>query len=172
MQRYRFAAMILVGCVLVACSDAGSQPNQANPTHVPTLDINAIPVLGETHSAPPVPLPATDPQFPIQPDAAGQPLYEQYCAACHGIEGEGQLPDPYAYGAAPPHNADGHTWHHPDQQNFATVWHGNQGAGVMPAFFNRLTPNEIISILAYIKTWWEDDQLEEQIAQTDKIANP
>lgn len=41
----------------------------------------------------------------------GQELYVATCQTCHGDEtGAGGIPE------APPHHADGHTWHHPDAQ--------------------------------------------------------
>ncbi|TVR20870.1 MAG: hypothetical protein EA396_09365 [Anaerolineaceae bacterium] len=53
--------------------------------------------------------------------AQGQQIYRQYCAICHGAQGEGQFPDaplePDQTGrrGAPPHNDTGHTWHHGDE---------------------------------------------------------
>lgn len=50
----------------------------------------------------------------------GRALYAQYCASCHGANGEGQFPDlpllPDETGrfGAPPHNGNGHTSHHSD----------------------------------------------------------
>ena len=50
--------------------------------------------------------------------AAGKALYMQHCATCHGANLEGQtnwkIPDSNGVYPAPPHNRDGHTWHHPD----------------------------------------------------------
>jgi mono/diheme cytochrome c family protein len=161
----RYWILLLLIIALVACeNDVVATPEIQDPT----LDINQIPVLGEASPPPPVPFLATDPRFPIQPSGEGLVLYEQYCAACHGINGEGQPPDPLAFGAAPPHNADGHTWHHADQSNFLTVW---QGAIHMPGFYDRLSPDEIVLILAYIKTWWHEDQLARQMELTQSIAD-
>lgn len=174
-------AILLIGG-LVACG-SNDHPSEPTPraTLQPTLDISQIPILGEETPPPLLPLTMGDPRYPIPPAtgetlAAGKRLYEQHCALCHGVNGEGEQPDPLAPGAAPPHNADGHTWHHADQQNFATVWYGRGAQGTMPPFYNRLTPDEIIQVLAYIKTWWEADELAQQIELTqraaDAIANP
>ncbi|MGH8703579.1 MAG: c-type cytochrome, partial [Burkholderiales bacterium] len=50
--------------------------------------------------------------------ARGQSVYAQYCAACHGanLEGQAKWQDKLPTGRmpAPPHDASGHTWHHPD----------------------------------------------------------
>lgn len=50
--------------------------------------------------------------------ALGERVYRQHCAACHGAQLQGP-PDWRTPGAdgrlpAPPHDANGHTWHHPD----------------------------------------------------------
>lgn len=83
------------------------------------------------------------------------------------MNGEGQNPtDPYARTEqgllmAPPHDNFGHTWHHPDQQNFTAAWTGRHYLGFlpMPGFSAVLTVDEVIQILAYIKTWWGEEEL-------------
>jgi mono/diheme cytochrome c family protein len=52
----------------------------------------------------------------------GRLLYAQHCAACHGVNLEGQ-PNWQTRSAdgklpAPPHDDSGHTWHHSDEQLF------------------------------------------------------
>ena len=54
--------------------------------------------------------------------ALGQRVYAAQCAACHGAGLEGQ-PNwrergPDGRLPAPPHDASGHTWHHPDELLF------------------------------------------------------
>ena len=50
--------------------------------------------------------------------ALGAKIYQARCASCHGAELEGQANwrERGADGIlpAPPHDASGHTWHHPD----------------------------------------------------------
>lgn len=97
----------------------------------------------------------------------GKALYDQYCASCHGPEGEGQpdwkVPGPNGVYPAPPHTADGHTWHHADQLLLEIIANGgsrpNSG---MPGFRDQLTENEMAAILAYIKTFWGERELEFQ----------
>lgn len=106
--------------------------------------------------------------------ALGAQVYAAHCAECHGanLEGEpdwrtrkpnGQLP-------APPHDASGHTWHHPDEQLFAITKHGMARFApadyttAMPAFIGRLSDSEIRAVVAYIKSTWPEDIQRRQAA--------
>jgi len=61
---------------------------------------------------------------------------------------------------APPHDETGHTWHHPDTQLFVMTKYGLAaliGDGYesdMPGFEDILTDDEILSVLAFIKSTW------------------
>lgn len=105
----------------------------------------------------------------IDPDnaplvAQGRQVYEVHCASCHGTKLEGQ-PDwrtrlPNGRMPAPPHDADGHTWHHPGSVLFGIVKEGVQKyapAGYqsdMPAYAGVLSDKEIVAVLSYIKSTW------------------
>jgi mono/diheme cytochrome c family protein len=96
--------------------------------------------------------------------ALGERIYAKECAACHGRNLEGQpnwrsrRPDGRL--PAPPHDATGHTWHHPDFQLFFMVKEGTAALAPpgyltdMPAYKNRLSDREIAASLAYIKSKW------------------
>jgi mono/diheme cytochrome c family protein len=104
------------------------------------------------------------PYLDAQTVAKGQELYAEHCAACHGdnLEGQGdwRSRDADGYLPAPPHDATGHTWHHPDAQlleitklgTAAIVGGGYQSR--MSGFGDQLSDAQIISILAYIKSTW------------------
>ena len=102
-----------------------------------------------------------DSKYPIShsPEvvAAGADIYAQNCLRCHGDNAR-RPPLP----AAPPHTADGHTWHHQDRQLVEWILDGVPLAQVMPKFRGTLTEDETISALAYIKTFWPDDVRERQ----------
>ena len=95
----------------------------------------------------------------------GARIYAQQCAACHGAKGEGQ-PDwrdrgPDGLLPAPPHDASGHTWHHPDEQLFAITKQGlarliNQPdyRTAMPIYGGVLSDDEIVAVLSWIKAQW------------------
>jgi len=98
----------------------------------------------------------------------GQALYAQHCASCHGADLSGQpdwrerkrdgrLP-------APPHDATGHTWHHPMEMLFDMTKHGlvppmaPEGyQSDMPGFKEVLSDDEIHDVLAYIESTWPDE---------------
>lgn len=100
--------------------------------------------------------------------AYGEDLYNQHCAACHGINLEGQ-PDWKTRNAqgrlpAPPHDETGHTWHHSDQLLFEMTKFGmvppNIPAGYesdMPAYKDILSDEQIRAVLGYIKSRWPED---------------
>ena len=96
--------------------------------------------------------------------ALGKKVYAEHCAACHGANLEGQpnwrerRPDGKL--PAPPHDASGHTWHHPDRQLFEITKRGTAalvGPGYqtdMREFGSLLSDAEIWAVLAYIKSTW------------------
>ncbi|MGA9395380.1 MAG: cytochrome c, partial [Azonexus sp.] len=95
----------------------------------------------------------------------GEGLYKAECAACHGekLEGQPEWRTRRADGKlpAPPHDASGHTWHHPMEQLFAITKFGmvppNAPEGYvsdMPAYGGKLTDRQIQNVLAYIESKW------------------
>ena len=167
-MKIRLIMFVLLALVLAACSSS----EEDTPA---TTSFSGIPTLPGIQAEPtpnPLPLPLDDPRFPIEPSAAGKDLYAANCSECHGVNGEGQPPDPSGIIVAPPHNASGHTWHHPDQANYAIVYTGRhvEGANEMPSFKDKLSEEEIFSILAYVKTLWEKDQQEQQRNITLNVA--
>jgi mono/diheme cytochrome c family protein len=99
--------------------------------------------------------------------ALGASVYAARCAQCHGANLEGQ-PDwqqRLANGRlpAPPHDAGGHTWHHPDEilfgitKNGMTPYASADYESDMPAFAGVLTDDEIAAAIAFIKSRWPAD---------------
>lgn len=97
--------------------------------------------------------------------ARGEALYREHCARCHGAHLEGQ-PEwrhrrPDGRMPAPPHDASGHTWHHPDEALIGIVrdglvppWAPAGYRSDMPAFGGVLDDGEIRAVLAYIESTW------------------
>ena len=99
--------------------------------------------------------------------AEGRAVYDGFCAACHGANLEGEAdwrsPGPDGRAKAPPHDASGHTWHHPSAQLFAITKFGTAalvGNGYesnMIGFGDVLSDDEILAVLAYIKSTWPEE---------------
>lgn len=98
----------------------------------------------------------------------GQRIYAAQCAACHGARLEGQAnwrePGPDGRLPAPPHDANGHTWHHPDELLFRITKFGvakaanlKGYASAMPAYEGTLGDEEIVAVLSWIKSQWPAD---------------
>lgn len=98
--------------------------------------------------------------------ATGKSVYADHCTSCHGANLEGQVDWrerlPSGRLPAPPHDRTGHTWHHPDPQLFditkrgpAAVVGGSYESD-MPGFSNKLSDDEIIAVLSYIKSTWPE----------------
>lgn len=98
--------------------------------------------------------------------AAGRTIYGDHCAACHGVQLEGQAdwktPLPSGRLPAPPHDASGHTWHHADEMLFRIVKEGTAAVvggnyeSEMPGFGDTLGDAEIRAVLAFIKSTWPE----------------
>jgi mono/diheme cytochrome c family protein len=131
------------------------------------LVVVALTVAGAVLALAPLPAKEEAGLFPYtDPDvvARGRAIYADHCAACHGADLEGQpdwrQPDPDGYLPAPPHDATGHTWHHPDALLFEITKYGTEavvGGGYrsnMRGFGDTLSDAEIVAVLAYIKSTW------------------
>jgi len=109
----------------------------------------------------------------------GKGLYATNCASCHGakLEGQPNWREPLADGTlpAPPHDETGHTWHHPDMMLFGITKYGGQASApagflsAMPAFEAVLSDDEIIAVLAYIKSSWPKAAQDRQAAGNEKL---
>lgn len=111
-------------------------------------------------------IPTIDPNN-LEAVAQGRQIYEAQCANCHGVNLEGeanwQEPNPDGTLRAPPHDETGHTWHHNDAYLVESIKLGgprltsSQGVSAMPAYDKILSDEQIIAVLAYIKSAWPTD---------------
>lgn len=117
----------------------------------------------------------------VEQPALGAEIYAQYCAACHGPNGEGQRPDAplqkdeTGHFPAPPHDDTGHTWHHDDDLLIQIIKVGGMGNSEdfyeMPAFGDVLNEQEREAVLAFIKTMWTDEQRTTQQMRTEAVRS-
>lgn len=119
------------------------------------------------------------PSFTPAPNLSSQErrgfdIYVANCASCHGGPTGGAMMD-----YPPRHNANGHTWHHPDCELKEVVREGGNemtemmrdmmappDAPRMQAFKDRLSDEEINAVLAFIKSMWTPEEREAQQAVT------
>jgi mono/diheme cytochrome c family protein len=121
---------------------------------------------------------AAPPTITPQEIALGEMVYATNCASCHGenLEGETEWKKQNEDGSfrSPPHSAEGHTWHHADNVLIEAIKEGGSryeemDIGVtsnMPAFAATLTDEEVVAVLAFIKSTWPGDVRALQWQQT------
>ena len=115
--------------------------------------------------------------FPITTESKimierGKIVYQNNCISCHmidlaGAENWKEL-DEDGHRKAPPLNGTGHTWHHDDKTLHAIIKYGlaklvNNYKGKMIGFEDNLSDKEIDSLLAYIKSFWSEEEYEYQL---------
>lgn len=93
---------------------------------------------------------------------AGEPLYQTYCASCHGADGSAtpdwRITDENGNYPPPPLNGTAHTWHHPMEVLTETIEKGGgQYGGLMPGFGQVIDADGRLAIVAYIQSWWPDE---------------
>jgi len=111
----------------------------------------------------------------------GKDIYLQECASCHGKNLAGQANwrerDDKGYMPAPPHDKNGHTWHHSDHNLFLMTKYGiekiigKKYPNNMPAYEDMLSDYEIIAVLSYIKSTWPS-YIQTQHDQINTRSNP
>jgi len=103
----------------------------------------------------------------------GEDIYKANCISCHSGPTGGKIDD-----YPPRHNANGHTWHHPDCFIRQVVRDGSNemrelappDAPTMPAFKGQLSTDDIDAVLAYIKTMWTPAQRQLQASFTREMC--
>lgn len=86
--------------------------------------------------------------------AQGEAVFNETCAVCHGMEGEGNI--------GPALNGSMHAWHHVDSQLRSFIRDGIEGTA-MVGHKDHLSDGEIGAVISYIKVWWTPEQREMQL---------
>lgn len=123
---------------------------------------------------------SADPADAVQV-ARGKVVYADQCASCHGsrLEGQTNWQSRKADGRlpAPPHDASGHTWHHPDADLFKITKQGIAAfappgySSDMPAFGAKLSDADIWAVLAFIKSSWPEEIRRRHAAMSERSKN-
>ncbi len=90
------------------------------------------------------------------------PQFQHICAVCHGANAEGprewkKLDENGNY-PPPPLDGTAHAWHHSIPQLVRSIKEGGvKLGGVMPAFGQKLTNQEVLAVIAYFQSKWPDE---------------
>lgn len=93
--------------------------------------------------------------------AMGKQIYSENCAKCHGVNAEGATNWHKRNGDGtfppPPLNGSGHAWHHSTAVLTDMILNGSKpGEGNMPAWKDKLSREQIDSVIQYFQSLWPD----------------
>jgi cytochrome c oxidase cbb3-type subunit 3 len=91
----------------------------------------------------------------------GQSVFRSHCISCHGREGEGQVG---------PNLTDQVYKNVKTIEDIAMVINNGAGGGAMPKWANRLHPNEVVLVSAYVATLRGQDLSSARPAEGNRIA--
>ena len=91
--------------------------------------------------------------------ALGKKVFLANCAACHGINAEGdenwRKRDADGHYPAPPLNGSGHAWHHSLEVLRGLISNGSpKGKGKMPGWKGKMSEQEIEATIAWFQSLW------------------
>lgn len=92
----------------------------------------------------------------------GAGLFKQNCASCHGVNAEStpewKVTDANGNYPPPPLNGSAHAWHHSKELLKQTIREGGvKLGGVMPAFEDKFSEQDLDALVAYFQSKWPDD---------------
>lgn len=107
----------------------------------------------------------------------GQQLFRENCAACHGQNAEAtpnwKQTDANGHYPPPPLNGTAHAWHHDIEVLRRTIREGGQKlGGVMPPFADKLSADEIDSVIAFFQSKWPDELYQKWAGHFEVSALP
>ncbi len=89
--------------------------------------------------------------------AAGETIYRQHCASCHGATGRGDGPAAATLPGLPADFTIPHFATHTDAEVFGWIQNGKPSTA-MPAFGDRLSEEQIWQVVTYIRKIYQDAQ--------------
>ena len=114
---------------------------------VPQFDLLLVPAVPTSFQHSPTGFAATG-------IASAAKLYPTQCAICHGVRGQGDGPEAAKQNIPPADLTAAHLWDHPDGALFWMIQSGSRTAVDtigMPGLGNRLTRDQIWSVIDYIR---------------------
>ena len=150
-----FLALVLAACgggakgshVAEASDHAAMENYTQDATHAAGEHSAAGHGIPEEAAAVPNPVPVSDASM-----AAGQATYTQYCAVCHGPEGEGDGPGAAALEPKPANFHDAHVQELSDGALFHVITHGREGTA-MVAWESILSEEQRWEVVNYLRTF-------------------
>ncbi len=133
MKLLKLAALVCAGAFLCAACATAPDTNTTSTT-------NTSPATGASPAAPAA--------VPVDQLAETRKLFGQVCARCHGDKGEGGEFDLDGKKLKAPSLRAGHAVKHTDAELTKKIEDGDDG---MPAFKKRLTPEQISSLVSFIR---------------------
>ena len=93
---------------------------------------------------------------------SGEQVYQSNCLVCHKKKATGtaQWKKTLADGSYPPPplNGSAHAWHHDIETLTRYIKNGGVPlGGVMPGFKNKLSEQEVLAVIAYFQSYWDDN---------------
>lgn len=140
--------MLVTVLLLVACSGS-DDPDQ---TSTNTIDVTQLSLE---------PDPSTGRWFTEQQVKQGEEIFATNCASCHGQNAESipnwKSPDANGNFPPPPLNGTAHAWHHPLSVLKMVIEQGGAPVGgVMPAWGDTLSDEQIVNVIASFQSYWPD----------------
>jgi len=116
---------------------------------------------GEQAVAPP-PATLNLPHFERASLERGAALFGEYCAQCHGPQGQGhpdwQTPSDGKFSAAPPLNGTGNDWKRSRAELVAVVKNGvrrkSDNADIMPSWKGRMNDRDLEDLINWMQSLW------------------
>ena len=140
-------AHLLLVFALIAASCGGGEADQTEPSPVvsettSTMETTttAAPATVTTATLTTTSTSTTSTTTSTIPEPTAAELYAAHCAQCHGVELEG--------GVGPALGPEGHAHGHADAELVDIV---SNGKNIMPAFGEKLTPEQITGLIDFIK---------------------
>jgi mono/diheme cytochrome c family protein len=135
------SSFVLVNAFVVGCGGGGSESDSAS-----TEDHGGGAESGGESS-----MPAGDGAGGAEGNvAAGQALYAEKCALCHGPNGKGDGPGAAALDPKPRNHTDGTYMNAQSNESLLSVI--KDGKGQMPAWGATMSDEEMHAVLAYVRT--------------------